>query len=465
MRRTSRRPELLVELSRRGDLALHEQISHALRDAIRSRKLRAGAAVPSTRTLAADLDVSRGVVVQAYEQLIAEGYLVSARGAATRVAQGVVASESVLPVPEPARWAFDFRPGEPDLREFPRAAWARSLRQGFAAVDSGQLGYGDSRGAPVLRTALSQYLGRARGVVSTGGQIVVCTGCAQGLGIAVRLLRQEGVDRVALETPGHPDLRQIVLAAGLEIASVPVDHDGLIVDALAAEPVRAVIVSPAHQNPLGGVLPPARRHQLLAWATRVSGFIIEDDYDAEYRYDRAAASAMQGLAPDRVLYVGSASKILAPALRLGWLVLPSELVEGGVLVKRRIDNGTGVLEQLAYARFLVSGELDRHVRRMRGHYRARREALLAALAQHLPTWRVRGAAAGLHLVAEPPPEIDLDDLVRRCAASFVRLYPLAAYASDASAPRGLVFGYAGLTETEIWEAARRMERAIAAASA
>jgi GntR family transcriptional regulator/MocR family aminotransferase len=444
---------------------MHEQICRSLRDAIRARRLQAGAPVPSTRTLAIDLGVSRGVVVQAYEQLIAEGYLVSAQGAATRVSESVRGPVTAPPEPDPAQPELDFRPGEPDLRAFPYAAWTRCFRDAFDATGSRQLGYGDPRGATQLRAALSEYLGRTRGVVSTPNQIVVCTGCAQGLGIAVRLLRQEGIDQVALETPGHPEIRQIVTESGLGTVSVPVDHDGLVVDALEALPVRAVIVSPAHQNPMGGVLPPARRQQLLAWATRVSGFVIEDDYDAEYRYDRAAIGALQGLTPDRVLYVGSASKILAPALRLGWLLPGSAFLDRGIQLKRRLDNGSGVIEQLIYARFVASGELDRHVRRMRGLYRSRRDALLAALEQRFPGWRAHGAAAGLHLVAETPPELDLDELVLRSAARSVRLYPLDGYTSHGRRPRGLVFGYARLTEEEIAEAVRRMERALAAMSA
>lgn len=460
MNRTSRGPELLITLTPRARQPMHVQIQQAVRQAIRERRLRPGAAVPSTRTLAADLQVSRGVVVEAYDQLIAEGYLLATPGASTRVAESVRPAASEPVEPEPARFEFDFRPGEPDLRSFPHEAWRRSCRKALQMLGPGQLGYRDPRGAPPLRSALTDYLARARGVVTSANHVIICTGCAQGLNIAARVLRKHGVERIALEHPGHPDIRRIILEAGLITVPVPVDNDGLDVDVLERKLVQAVIVSPAHQNPMGSVLAPSRRQQLLAWASRTSGFIIEDDYDAEYRYDRTAIGALQGLAPERVIYAGSASKILAPALRLGWLAISRPLLQRGIEVKRYLDNGSPALGQLAYAHFIQSGELDRHVRRMRQLYRCRRDALLDALSRDCPGWNVRGAAAGLHVVAEAPDHTDITRIVSRAAARSVRLYPLSDYASHGPRPRGLVFGYARLTEREIAEAVRRMSVAL-----
>jgi GntR family transcriptional regulator/MocR family aminotransferase len=463
MNRSSRRPELLVTLARHQHLSMHQQLLQALREAIRTRRLQPGGAVPSTRTLAADLGVSRGVVVQAYDQLIAEGYLVSSPRAPTRVSDSVRAPTPESAEPESQRFEFDFRPGEPDLRAFPREAWRRSFREALESIEPGQLGYSDPRGVIELRSAMADYLSRARGVVCTANQIVVCTGCAQGLSVTARVLRSRGVGRVALESPGHPEIQHIIEEAGLSTVPVAVDDDGLDIDCLERERAQAVVVSPAHQNPMGGVLSPARRQQLLAWASRVSGFVIEDDYDAEYRYDRATVGSLQGLAPERVVYVGSASKILAPALRLGWLVLGGALLERGIEVKRRVDNGCPALEQFTYARFVRSGELDRHLRRMRGQYRCRRDALLAAISRYCPGWKIHGAAAGLHCVAEVPKAVDLGRLVERSAARSVRLYPLSGYTSRPPGPHGLVFGYARLSEREIAEGVRRVGRALAGA--
>lgn len=458
--RTSPRPELLVRLARGSREPLRQQIERAFRDAIRSQRLGPGSAVPSTRTLASDLGVSRGVVVQAYDQLIAEGYLLSTPGAPTRVSGAVRAPAPEPPEPEPRSAEIDFRPGEPDLRAFPLEAWRRSLRAVLSDLDHRWLGYNDPRGLAGLRTALATYLARARGVAVAAQNIVICNGCAQGLSMAGHVLRRQGVKRVAIEAPGHPDIRHILDEAGLEIVPVPVDDEGLRVSDLEPHRVRAVVLSPAHQNPVGGVLAPHRRQQLLAWASRAAGVIVEDDYDAEYRYDRVGVGALQGLAPERVIYVGSTSKILAPALRLGWLVAGRPFLEDAIETKRRLDNGSPAIDQLTLAHFLDAGELDRHIRRMRVPYRCRRDALLAAIARYCPRWQVRGAAAGLHLLAESPASVDIDRVVQRAAEASVRLYPLSRYTVGAPRQAGLVFGYARLTEREIVDGMRRVGRAL-----
>jgi GntR family transcriptional regulator / MocR family aminotransferase len=456
--RTSRKPEILIALDRRGPRPLHVQIQQMLRQAIRARRLRPGAAVPSTRTLAEDLDVSRGVVVEAYEQLIAEGYLVASAGSATRVTASVRAAPEAHVEPPQAVFEFDFRPGAPDARSFPMEAWKRATRAGLQMLTPGHLGYGSPEGAMELRAALADYLARVREVVGSAHQLIICTGAAQGLGIAGRTLRKHGVTRVAIEDPGHPEIRRIVLEAGLATVAVPVDDEGLRVDVLERSRAEAVILSPAHQNPMGSVLSPLRRQHVLDWATRVSGYIVEDDYDAEYRYDRTAVGALQGLAPERILYVGSASKILAPGLRLGWLLIAGPLLSSAAELKRCLDNGSPVLEQLTYAHFVATGELDRHLRRMRRLYQSRRAALLKALSRQWPGCVVRGTAAGLHLVAVPPRPVDIPRVVSGAAARSVRLYPLSEYATRDRDQRGLVFGYASLSEAEIAEAFRRIPR-------
>ena len=447
-------------MTRGGRQPIHLQVQQALRQAIRDRRLRPGTAVPSTRTLADDLGVSRGVIVEAYEQLIAEGYLTATPGSATRVTALVRATAQPRVEPQQEAFAFDFRPGQPDLRCFPHEAWQRSSRQVLGALRVRHLAYGDSRGAAELRSALAEYLTRTRGVAGSPDQLLVCTGCAQGLSIAARVLQKQGVRRIALEDPGHPGIRRVINEAGLATIAVPVDDDGLDVDALERTRAQAVVVSPAHQNPTGSVLTPSRRQQLLAWAARRSGVIVEDDYDSEYRYDRTAIGALQGLAPERIIYVGTASKVLAPGLRLGWMVVGGPSLARAVDVKRDLDNGSPILEQLTYAHFVRSGELDRHVRRTRRSYRSRRDALLQALARHCPDWGVRGAAAGLHLVAQPPPRWQIARIVERAAAASVRVYPLSDYASRGASRHGLVLGYAGLTETEIAEAVRRIGHAL-----
>jgi GntR family transcriptional regulator/MocR family aminotransferase len=301
---------------------MHVQIERALRDAARSGRLPPGAALPSSRTLARDLGVSRGVVVEAYEQLMAEGFLETRRASGTTIARAAGAAWPDRAEAPPARFAFDFRPGLPDLTRFPREDWARAARRVMRQLRPGQLDYGDPRGASELRNALAQYLGRVRGVLSGESRVVVCSGFAQALGIAARGLASRGVRRLAMEDPSHPDQRRILSRAGLTPVAVPVDRHGLVTERLEGARAEAVLVSPAHQFPTGSVLAPERRRALIAWAERESAFVIEDDYDAEYRYDRAPVGALQGLAPDRVVYAGSTSKILAPALRLGWLVVP-----------------------------------------------------------------------------------------------------------------------------------------------
>lgn len=451
--RTSRQPELLLGISRAGEGTLHRQIEQALRDAIRSGRLGAGSAVPSSRSLARDLRVSRGVVVEAYAQLAAEGYLSVRQGAQTVVADGAVMAPRSVSEKAAAPLKMDFRPGLPELRLFPHKDWERAVRSAARSLNLKDLGYSNPLGAEKIRHALAQYLPRVRGVHATPGQVVSCSGCAQALGIAGRALARFGVRRIGVEDPGHPDVRRLLKDAGLDAVGIPVDERGLVVAGIAKAKVGAVIVTPAHQFPSGHVLDPDRRRELVEWARRNDAYIIEDDYDAEYRYDRSPIGALQGLCPERVVYAGSASKILAPALRLGWLVVPDVLMEGAADAKRFADLGTPVLEQIAYAEMLSRGSIDRHLRRMRVVYRRRRDALLRALANHLPGWEPNGAAAGLHVMIHLPGGVDEARVVRAAERQSIGVYPAAAYRILPGRP-AIVLGYASLSE-------RRIESGIA----
>jgi len=407
-------------------------------------------ALPSTRVLAQDLSVSRGVIVEAYEQLIAEGYLSARARSKTFVAAGqATVSNHDHRSTSSSEPEFDFRPGLPDLNYFPRQAWARASRRALHDIQPNELSYNEPHGAGPLREELCDYLGRVRRVLSTPSQIVICNGFAQALVLISQALRERGVRRIALEDPCQPDLRRIASDAGLTAVSVPVDDRGIRTDILERMNVQAVLITPAHQFPTGSVLDPERRQQVIEWSIRTSAFVIEDDYDAEYRYDRAAIGALQGLAPERVIYAGSLSKILAPALRIGWIVAPPGICRTIEERKRCADLMSPILDQLTFAAFLREGELDRHLRRMRNIYRRRRDALIAALADHLPDWRMSGAAAGLHLVANLPTGFSEKEIEGLSSLRSVRIYPMSSYCYGVSPEPALVFGYGQLSETQI----------------
>jgi GntR family transcriptional regulator/MocR family aminotransferase len=451
--RTTSGPELLLGLTREPGRTFRGQLEQHLRAAVRSGRLPVGSRLPSSRTLAADLGVSRGLVVEAYAQLVGEGYLEARPGSGTRVAAGVGRERPAAggDVAVPPRLPIDFRPGLPDLTGFPRAAWASALRRALAEAPAADLGYAGPGGAPALRAALAGYLARVRGVEAGPGDVVVTAGYAQGLAALARVLPGRYGTRIGVEDPGSPGTRDSLARAGLDPVPVRVDAQGLVVEELAASGVRAVVVSPAHQFPTGVVLAPGRRTALLAWAATAGGLVVEDDYDAEYRYDREPVGALQGLAPDLVLYGGSVSKTLAPALRLGWLVASRPPLRAAVASARHdLDLGSPVLDQLALAGLVASGGFDRHVRRSRASYRRRRDALVAALGRHAPALQVRGTAAGLHAVVDLPAGTDEAALVRRAAAAGVGVYGMADYhAPGRSGPPGLVLGYACLSDHEI----------------
>jgi GntR family transcriptional regulator / MocR family aminotransferase len=438
------------------------QLEEQLRDGIRSGRLAPGAALPSSRGLARELGLSRGVVVDAYAQLGAEGYLVSRQGAPTRVVEAPPSnptgvSRASAPAERPPR--FDFRPGGPDVSLFPRSAWLASLRRALRDAPDARLDYGDPRGAPELRSALARYLGRARGVVCDPELVVVTSGMAQGMALIARALVARGAVRIGVEDPSSAPGRDQLSTNGLEVLAVPVDEDGLQTDVVERLAPDAVFVAPAHQFPLGVVLAPERRAALIEWARRTGGLVLEDDYDAEYRYDRAPVGAVQGLAPELVAYAGSVSKTLAPGLRLGWMVAPERLAEAVIAAKASDDLGTPVVEQLALADFLDCGELDRHLRRTRGVYRARRDALVAALARHLPGSEPAGVAAGLHLVVHLPPQMDERAVLERARSRGVGLYGLSEHRVEPGPP-ALLLGYGRITEPAIDAGAAELAAAV-----
>jgi GntR family transcriptional regulator/MocR family aminotransferase len=440
--------DFLIALERGGRLSLREQLERPLRDAIRDGRLGAGARLPSSRALSTELGVSRGVVTAAYDQLVAEGYLETRQGAPVRVASSVRAQSRRSAAPSlHARFAYDFSPGLPDLAGFPRDRWLRSLRSAWRETELDAVGYGDPRGAPQLRDALADYLRRVRGAAADPEHLLVCTGFRQGLALTCRWLRGGGIERIALEEPGWHAHRLIVEEAGLEVAPIPVDADGIDVAALEQSGADAVVVTPAHQFPTGAVLSAQRRAALIEWAERSDRLVIEDDYDAELC--RGRVGALQGLAPDRVLHIGSASKRLAPGMRLGWMLPPSWLSWSLISAKAIEDGGSEVAGQLALADFIARGELERHLRRMRLRYARRREALIVALRRALPEWRPSGLGDGLYVLVELPRDTDEPALLAAAARQGVGLEGLSLHSYTGDCAPGLVLGYAHMAEPAI----------------
>jgi GntR family transcriptional regulator/MocR family aminotransferase len=466
-------------------------LADAVRAAIIDGRLQAGAPLPPTRVLADDLGISRGVIVEAYQRLADEG-LVSARpGAGTRVLSlrsanpgrtgadgsrgrtagpaGGGAAGRADPGRLPLRWRgraeIDLSPGVPDLSGFPRAAWLRAERAVLEQASVADLGYGDPRGSEWLRAELAGWLARTRGLRAEPDDIIIVTGVAQALALLAQGLRRSGGANagIAVEDPGSRGSRDELAYWGLRPVPIPVDSRGLMVDQLAGTGVRAVLLTPAHQFPTGVVLAPGRRRDLLDWAAAAKALVIEDDYDAEYRYDRAPVPALQASAPGQVAYAGSTSKTLAPGMRLGWLIPPGHLRADLVEAKHASDLGSPALPQLVLAHLIATGELERHIRGVRKRQRGRRDALLQALAEHLPETRVQGIAAGLHLLITFPERSGAADdieLAERVSSAGVLVHPLS-WHRQRPGPPGLVLGYAAHTPDQLREAVRRIALVLA----
>lgn len=454
-------PEVLVELDRNLTVPLHRQLTDALRDAIRAGRLAAEVRMPSSRVLASDLRVSRRMVVDAYAQLVAEGFLVGRHGAGTYVA--AVDTVPMVPAtgrPAAGRHDVDFCSGHPDLRSFPRAEWLRAVRQGLADLPAASFGYVEPQGLTVTRVALADYLRRTRGVHAEPERIVLCAGVTQAVGLVAKVLQRAGAAGFAVEEPGFWLHRFVLQHNGCSPQPIRVDDAGLDVAILAAGPADIVLTTPAHQSPTGVVLTPQRRGELLQWA-RAGNLVIEDDYDAEYRYERRPVGALQGLAPDRVIYLGSVSKTLAPGLRIGWMVLPEDLVGAVTREKGLAGVGNSATDQAAFAHLLTSGEYDRHLRQMRRRYLSRRNTLLDSLSRYFPEVSVLGAPAGVQLMAQFPDSTDIDALVTAADKLGVRVESVAPFYADRSAaPPGLLLGYANVTESQIAAGIETLARAV-----
>ncbi|WP_406194286.1 PLP-dependent aminotransferase family protein [Kitasatospora sp. NBC_01560] len=426
----------------------------ALREAVRSGRLTPGTRLPPYRVLAADLGIARNTAADAYAELVAEGWLTARQGSGTTVAERaepVAPARSRRAVPRP-RAAHDLRQGQPDASSFPRAAWLAAGRRALTAAPNEAFGPGDPQGRRELRNALADYLARARGVRADPERIVVCSGFAHALRLLFEgpgaVLPAPSAGSLAVEAYGLAFHRGLLARAGVTTVPLPLDADGAQVDGLAGRPdVRSVLLTPAHQFPTGGPLHAARRAAVVDWARGRGGLVLEDDYDGEFRYDRQPVGALQGLDPERVIYLGTASKSLTPALRLGWMVLPEHLVDRVLAAKGEREAWASALDQLTLAEFIESGGYDKHVRRMRRRYRDRRDHLVAALAERAPYVEVSGIAAGLHAVLRLEPGTERS-VLKAAAYRGLAVEGLADYRHPGVGPAampvagGLVVGYA-----------------------
>lgn len=437
-----------------------------LRLAISDGQIPLGGRLPATRVLAAELGVSRGVVTEAYQRLIEDGHAAGRGRAGTVVVAAPVSTPDPPERAEPSTWPadlfagtpqddvfdalreaplrFDLTPGMPDLAAFPRTAWLRAERTVFGRLAPADFGYADPRGVPALRHAVAQWLARRRGIRVDPADVLIVAGVAQALGLLAQVLRRDGITTVAVEDPGSLGARQHLAAWGMATPPVPVDAAGLRVDALRAGGHPAAMLTPAHQFPTGVVLDGDRRRQLIRW----SGLVIEDDYDAEHRYDRAPVPALRSMMPDQVCYAGSVSKLLAPALRVGWLLAPARYRAALVAAKRSTDLGNATLPQLVLAELMATGELERQLRFLRRRHVRRRDAMIGAIRAHLPGAVVHGAAAGLHLMVTFDTPVDDRELAAAAFAGGVKVQPLSWHCQLPSPP-GFVLGYAGNTPSDI----------------
>ncbi|MEE1809763.1 MocR-like pyridoxine biosynthesis transcription factor PdxR [Streptomyces sp. BE133] len=442
-----------LHLETTGAAGLRAGLMDALREAVRTGRLGPGTRLPSSRSLAVDLGIARNTVADAYAELVAEGWLTARQGSGTRVARRAeprrTATRATRSRPVRSRPAHNLLAGSPDLSTFPRADWLKAARRALTAAPNDAFGYGDPRGRIELRTVLADYLARARGVYADPERIVICAGFVQALKLMGTVLRKRRVREVAVESYGLDVHWKLLADAGLRMPCLPVDGLGARTGELAGlRGVGAVLMTPAHQFPTGVPLHPERRAAAVDWARGTGGLILEDDYDGEFRYDRQPVGALQGLDPERVVHLGTTSKSLAPGLRLGWMVLPENLVGEVAEAKGLSDWSSSALEQLTLAEFIESGAYDRHVRSMRLRYRHRRDQLVAVLAQRAPDVRISGIAAGLHAVLELP-EGSEPSVMRAAAWQGLALEGISRFRHPEAAPGrdALVIGYGTPTDS------------------
>jgi len=436
--------DLHLELRRDlGRPRVRESVATGLREAVSTGRLAPGTTLPPSRALAADLGIARNSVAEAYAQLVAEGWLVARQGSATKVADHpAIPSARVKPAHTADRpLRYDLRAGFPDVTSFPRAEWLAAARAALAKAPPDSLSYGPPAGLPQLRSALSGYLARARGVRVTAASLAICAGFTSGLALVAAVLASYGFRTIGVEAYGHGRHRALLRDAGLQLVPLPVDEYGAVPAGL--EQLDAVLLTPAHQFPVGVALSPDRRAQFASWAARTGAVIIEDDYDGEFRYDRRAVGALQALAPDHVIYAGTASKTLTPGLRLGWLVLPARLEPHAAERSSITHAQAAAVEQLTLAEFIETGRYDRHIRRRRLEYRRRRDRLVAGLAHRTPELRVSGMSAGLHTVVNLPDGVAEAEIIDGARSRDLAVDGLASYhIDDDSQPSALVIGYA-----------------------
>ncbi|MFB6724255.1 PLP-dependent aminotransferase family protein [Kribbella sp. NPDC056345] len=411
----------------------------ALHTSIRTGRLPAGTRLPSSRSLAKDLGIARNTVADAYGQLVAEGWLTARQGSGTVVASRAhIAPTPVATLPPVRTFRYDLTPGSPDVSTFPRGEWLAAARKAWPAAPNEAFGLGDPRGRIELRRTLADYLARARGVRADPERILICSGYVQALSLLCETVRNLGGTTVATEEFGYSLHRDVIRARGLQPVPLALDEYGADVSQLTGQ---AALLTPAHQMPTGVPLSPERRTAAVEWAAKSGAVLIEDDYDGEFRYDRQAVGALQALDPERVVYTGTASKSLAPGVRLAWMVLPQHLLEPVIAVKRVADYQTATLEQLVLAEFIASGHYDRHVRRSRLHYRRRRDRLVELLAERAPNVKVAGIAAGMHVLLDVPG--DAEDMVERAARQGLGLASMSTYhfAPTPATRQAVIVGY------------------------
>ena len=452
--------DLLVELQQAANGPLHERLTRALRAAVNQGRLPVGSVLPPSRTLAADLGCSRWAVTEAYAQLVTEGYLESRTGSGTTVRWSAAPEPAGSPParPTPGRTLMDLAPGLPDLRAFPRSRWADAVAAATRTATFSDLGYPDATGHRQLKRVLAAHLERARAASTRHSDVRVTRGVSSFLPVLCRVLADEGVSAVAVEDPGWTRLHQLIRDSGVRTVPVPVDDEGLVVDRLAGSGCRAALVTAAHHFPAGVVLTARRRAQLLDWAREVDGFVLEDDYDSEFRYDRAPVSTLQGMDPSRVVLLGSLSKTLSPALGIGWAVTPRRLAA----FRLPLDAPTpGTIEQLAFASLVQTGAYDRHLRATRRRYLASHDALITALRRELPECDIGGAAAGLHLLLRLPDGVDAAAVVAAARARGVATTSLGAYCVVAAEhDAALVLGYGNLADADLPRAVSALAAAV-----
>ncbi|OBB61703.1 GntR family transcriptional regulator [Mycobacterium sp. 852013-51886_SCH5428379] len=434
----------LREVIRPGARGVRDLLLDALREAVRSGRLAPGTVLPPSRTLAGDLGIARNTVADTYAELVAEGWLASRQGAGTWVVNTAARQQPSRPRGTRVTPRHNLMPGSPDVAEFPRNAWLAAARRALTNAPNEALRMSDPRGRPELRSALADYLARVRGVRTSAENIVVCAGARHGVELLTRVFARTAPGRpIAVEAYGLFIFRDAIAALGGSTVPIGLDDHGAAVDDLAALDVPAALLTPAHHSPHGMPLHPARRTAAVEWAQRSGGFIIDDDYDGEFRYDRQPVGALQSLAPERVVYVGSASKSLAPALRLGWLALPDELVDPVLAAAGGEQFYVDAIAQLTMAEFIRGGQYDRHIRRMRIRYRRRRDLLVDALTRF--DVEVRGLSAGHNLLLTLPD--GAEPLVLRrageagiaCSGLAIMRHPAAG--PEVPAPDGVVIGF------------------------